>query len=295
MEPFIILNEQGADHMAEFQYSFGSQGKLLKDIHTICKYHFSEKSIDSQPHRHEHWEIGYALSGEGFFHMDAETYEIAAGDLALVAPGTLHSEKFCDHSSLEMLFLMFSNKFSPSLSLDLPIKGSLMLSTQNQPMIEEILKSILVEATDQNTGFDRFISADLVRLFVSIYRLANDSTLTSSLATLAAAVNVRKVKIAFQMKAYIDESLGQHYNIGDMASMFYFSPQHLTRVFKEVTGKTPKEYETESKINKAKILLKSQHEVARIADQLGYASINHFYKAFKNETGMTPIEYRSSH
>jgi len=279
--------------MEEFICNFDSSEKLLKDINTLCIFNFSEKSNDSRSHCHECWEIGYTLYGKGTFHINGECFDISTGDLVLVEPGTSHYESCSENTSVEILFLMFNSNFSPYKSFGLTFKNSIILNTCSLPEIEHILRSILVEATEQRQGFDRFITAEITRLFISIYRLSNNEATSTILSqTLPAAASLRKTKIVNEIKKYMDESLGNNLNIGDIAARFYFSPQHLVRVFKDVTGKTPKDYETEIKIKKAMSLLQKQEEVSLIAEVLGYTSIHHFYRVFKNETGMTPLQYK---
>jgi len=279
--------------MEEFICNFDSSEKLLKDINTLCIINFSEELNVSSLHCHECWEIGYILSGKGTFNINGKCFDISTGDFVLVEPGTSHYESCSENTSVEILFLMFNSNFTPYKSFGLSFNNSLILNTCQNPEIEHILRSILEEATEQRQGFDRFITAEITRLFISIYRMSkNEATATIPSQTLSAVASLRKIKIVNEIKIYMDKSLGNNLNIGDIAARFYFSPQHLVRVFKDVTGKTPKDYETEIKIKKAMSLLQKQEEVSLIAEILGYTSIHHFYRVFRNETGMTPLQYK---
>ena len=251
-----------------------------------------EGSSEAKPHRHKHWEMAYALNGRGVYHIDQEAFDMSRGDLVLIEPGVFHCEQSDGASSLEILFLMFAPGFSPREALGLDFPASVILPAGDNPEIERILRSILQEVTVQSQGFDRFITAEIMRLFLSVFRLATHSPVVAPTPkTLPGAARRRNEKMVEEIRQVMEASIGSHLNIGDIASRFYISPQHLIRVFREVTGKTPKEYVTERKIIRALDLLQKQTEVAVIADTLGYSSISHFYRAFKKETGRTPRQH----
>ena len=70
-------------------------------------------------------------------------------------------------------------------------------------------------------------------------------------------------------------------------------PSHLSKLFRQKTGKTFTDYITQERIDTAKDLLRhTNRKVHEISVQLGYGSARHFSKIFRNSTGMLPKEYR---
>jgi transcriptional regulator GlxA family with amidase domain len=64
---------------------------------------------------------------------------------------------------------------------------------------------------------------------------------------------------------------------------------------KRITNKTPKEYISEFRLNKAKQMLEHTNEsVADISFELGFANAPQFNRLFQEATGMTPSQYRDS-
>jgi two-component system response regulator YesN len=71
------------------------------------------------------------------------------------------------------------------------------------------------------------------------------------------------------------------------------NPVYLSRLFKEQTGRTYKNYITAIRMERAKLLLKDlQKPVSQVAVEVGYNDANYFSEAFKKYQGVSPTEYR---
>ena len=72
-----------------------------------------------------------------------------------------------------------------------------------------------------------------------------------------------------------------------------YSPDHFTRVFRTVTGCSPKEFAVNARMARAQALLReSSHTVSQIADLLGYQDLGFFSRQFKARLGVSPTELR---
>lgn len=90
----------------------------------------------------------------------------------------------------------------------------------------------------------------------------------------------------------VDSSLSSSLTVQDIALLLHVHPNHLSRVFKQVTGVTPIQYITSKKIERAKELLgKPGMRIGDIVELLGYESVSYFSRLFKRETGYSPREY----
>ncbi|MEN5088890.1 helix-turn-helix domain-containing protein [Sphingobacterium faecium] len=71
------------------------------------------------------------------------------------------------------------------------------------------------------------------------------------------------------------------------------SRKHLSRIVKEVTGKTPKAIIEEIVISKAVILLNvSSLSIKDVMVELNFSDFGTFSKFFKNMVGKSPLLYR---
>lgn len=91
----------------------------------------------------------------------------------------------------------------------------------------------------------------------------------------------------------IDEHFDEDLSLTRMAKSVHISANHLSEKFKEVTGVNFVRYVTETRINKARILLReSNRRISEIAFAVGFQSLSQFNRAFKKVTGQTPTEAR---
>jgi two-component system response regulator YesN len=92
---------------------------------------------------------------------------------------------------------------------------------------------------------------------------------------------------------YIRESFTQRISIADVAEAAHLSPNYLSTVFREATGKTVLEFVHELKLAEAKArLCETGDPVKTIAHGLGFDSSHYFSRFFRHATGMTPSEFR---
>ena len=100
---------------------------------------------------------------------------------------------------------------------------------------------------------------------------------------------------ADEVVRYVDANYIGRISLGDLATRFAMSPSHLSRVFKNRTGRTLTEYVAHRRIDYAKELLEtSTMPVSEIAEESGYDSYFYFARVFRRLTGQTPTEHRAS-
>ena len=95
-----------------------------------------------------------------------------------------------------------------------------------------------------------------------------------------------------QAKMFIDEHFDENIDLNKISGEAYFSKFHFIRLFKNIYGKTPHQYLTFVRINKAKLLLDTDDQVSQICFSVGFDSVSSFTGLFKKEVGLTPSEYK---
>lgn len=92
---------------------------------------------------------------------------------------------------------------------------------------------------------------------------------------------------------YMQQNYETDMGIEDIADEFGLHKVHLSRVFKEETGKSPNTYLNEIRIEKAKEMLKDPNiKIHDIIYGTGFNNPQSFYYIFKQVTGKTPGELR---
>lgn len=86
----------------------------------------------------------------------------------------------------------------------------------------------------------------------------------------------------------------EHHDIGFYASQLNISTVYLSRVVRQVTGRTVIDYINQFLMMEASFLLRtSQLSVNQIAERLHFADLASFSKFFSRQKGMSPRDYRN--
>ena len=96
-----------------------------------------------------------------------------------------------------------------------------------------------------------------------------------------------------QAKLFIDNNFAGQPNLDNIADEAYFSKFHFIRLFKKVYGKTPHQYLTTVRIEKAIQLLRADTPVSEVCYAVGFESLSSFSGLFKRMVGMSPIAYQA--
>jgi AraC-like DNA-binding protein len=98
-----------------------------------------------------------------------------------------------------------------------------------------------------------------------------------------------------QVDEMIDASSLRPMRIADMARAIGISHFHFDRAFKQTTGKTPRDYIAQRKIDRSLDLLRTtNHSLTEIALECGFSSSSHFSVAFKRAFGVGPAQFRQT-
>ncbi|MBQ4392082.1 MAG: AraC family transcriptional regulator [Prevotella sp.] len=93
----------------------------------------------------------------------------------------------------------------------------------------------------------------------------------------------------------LPKQFAQHHDIGFYAAQLHISPVYLSRVVRQVAGRTVVDYINQFLTMEASFLLRtSKLSIAQIADRLHFADQASFSKFFSRMKGLPPREYRES-
>ncbi|MRS92041.1 helix-turn-helix domain-containing protein [Enterobacteriaceae bacterium RIT714] len=113
--------------------------------------------------------------------------------------------------------------------------------------------------------------------------------------------NGRKDRELIRLESLLAElhaSVQKRWTVAEMATRMQCSEPWLRRLFLRYTGKTPKEYYLDARLELAQSLLRQEgNTVNKVADILNFFDSFHFSKAFKNKFGYAPSKAarRESH
>lgn len=92
---------------------------------------------------------------------------------------------------------------------------------------------------------------------------------------------------------HIREHYSQNISISELSGLVHVCDDHLIRIFKAATNKTPTRYMMDLRLEEAmKLLVSTELSVTEIAEKCGFASSCYMDRIFKRRLQVTPLEYR---
>lgn len=92
---------------------------------------------------------------------------------------------------------------------------------------------------------------------------------------------------------YIRKNVTRPLSRAEVAEQVHLNEEYFSRLFRQYTGSTFKDFEIAERLDFAQKKLRYSHlSVSIIASMVGFDNFSHFSKTFKKATGLTPQEYR---
>ncbi|NBD26401.1 AraC family transcriptional regulator [Paenibacillus glycinis] len=102
----------------------------------------------------------------------------------------------------------------------------------------------------------------------------------------------KKVDMAEDIKKYLLDHYKESVTLNDLAAYAGRTPNHLSHVFKSVTGQSPIEYLHHVRISKAKeLMFDKMLPISAIAEETGFCDQAYFNRVFKKLTGCSPTAF----
>lgn len=234
----------------------------------------------------QEYQILYLVEGEGVFSSEhVKEQPLRAGDIFMLYPGEWHSYHPKPGCEWKSYWIGFRGK-----NMDDRVKAGFM--SASKPIF--------------HIGY----SAEVVRLYRRAIQIADEEAPYHQ-QTLAGAVNflvglvysLERNKELSRTNSYADvvnkaitlirENLDNGETIHDFAARLGVSYSSLRKIFKEITGFSPANYQQELRLQRAMELLSTTSlTVKEIAYRLHFDTADYFSTKFKSKTGLTPSEFR---
>jgi two-component system, response regulator YesN len=116
--------------------------------------------------------------------------------------------------------------------------------------------------------------------------------LQSAGAHFAQQFDQQNTVIVERVKKYVREHFAEEISMQAIADAVFYSPNYVSLVFSTTTGRTIKEFVTDTRIARAKHLLRNGSMlVFEVASECGYDP-HYFSAVFRKATGVSPRDYR---
>ena len=139
---------------------------------------------------------------------------------------------------------------------------------------------------------DHIFKDKVLQMLYAIFLLDLQNAQDRAIAQRTVPQRVEEIFISFIR--LLPNHFAAHHDIAFYASTLHISPVYLSRVVRQVTGRTVIGYVNQHLLMEASFLLRtSQLSIAQIADRLHFADASSFSKFFSRTKGLSPREYRN--
>jgi AraC-like DNA-binding protein len=138
---------------------------------------------------------------------------------------------------------------------------------------------------------DHIYKDEVLRMLYSIFLLDLENAQQRAIVHRQTPQRVEEIFIGFTR--LLPRHFAEHHDIPFYADQLHISPVYLSRVVRQVTGRTVVDYINQMLLMEASFLLQtSPMSITQIADQLHFADTPSFSKFFLRMKGVNPRRYR---
>jgi AraC-like DNA-binding protein len=247
--------------------------------------------------------LGIVAQGSKAVLVDGERYVYDPFHY-LVLSSNLHFQAEILQASAEEPFLSFVLQIDPALVrkvaaqiADRPAGGLPPAAEDDQaepgvvsPLDPELMAVVLRFLRSLDSDTDRRVLAPRY-VEEMVYRVLRREQFARMLRIAARQSSGTPISAALTFaRAHYAEPL----TVDDLARQVALSPSAFSRLFREVTGRTPYQFLKEHRLDCAReLLLDGRTSVAEVARHVGYGNVSHFIREFRARYGMTPGAYVS--
>ena len=106
-------------------------------------------------------------------------------------------------------------------------------------------------------------------------------------------MDLETIKRLGRAREFIDDCYDHPLSLDQISEKACFSRYHFLRLFRQAFNKTPHQYLTERRIERAKELLTSEDlRVTDVCFEVGFQSLGSFSSLFQKYVGHAPVIYR---
>ena len=300
---------------AHTSISFLDISPIVRYAHHLCKATPDNHII---PWRYIYdYEFIFVVQGCLEVQTKNETYVLHANDIHIMSPRVWHRRcipdgQSCNYYSIHFDFLSLGseNDFSPEevyisqcnrhnhdtapvdeklIRRPLYVLGNIELPKKLQVSASityiEILKRIVESYTEKPFAYEIDIKADMLKLLKQILNdvrshvISNDHT-SKHLASIA---------------QFVLDNYQTSVDFKQLCHIYGYSYENFRKLFKRHSGKTPNEFLTDVRIQKAvEFLYTKQYSITEIAFMVGYSDSSYFSRLFRKHKGVSPSEFVST-
>ena len=262
---------------------------IMRENHLPFIFHahstgeFESKGI-GLPNWHENIEILFCTEGSGKVRCDTKFWDFSVGDTVVVNSDTFHT--IISDTKVTYNCIIIDKSFLEENGI--PVSTLRFNEYVNDPEVFETHKKIFdaLKFKKQNEEFWSLalIRSDVLKLMVLLCQKHLDKDYDASEIKSVSCERVKKVML------FIHDNLSKQLTLDEISNHIGISKYHLSREFKDWTGKTIFDSINILKCKEAREMLINGARVSETAAACGFESLSYFSRTFKKYTGILPSD-----
>lgn len=260
-------------------------------------------------HYHATYEIYYLMEGQRYYFIDRSVFSVRPGSLVFVRKNRIHKTSQAEGDRHRRLLIeidaacmdrwlseMAGGKLSALFHDDQCV---LTLTADQRAVLEAKLNEIRLEAEKKEEGWEEMVEYLLRQILLFSFRVKTSGTVASESAareSVSPFPDSEKIRTVNRVAGYLADHYWEQTSLDELSSRFFINKFYLSRIFRQVTGFTMREYLHIQRIQKAQEFLRSsQLPITEISLSVGFETVSYFEKIFRRYCSQSPREYRNTH
>jgi AraC-like DNA-binding protein len=246
-------------------------------------------------HIHDYYEIFYHIKGALDFFINTHIYNLRPGDLVILRNSEIHNTITRCRSGCAFAKI----HFKPEIIRHVSFEGSTLnrIFTDRTEGSSNLLRPSLRESAILDTFF-----GDIADLGMQQRKNPESHVLSYFIRILCMLDGIFRSgsgqmdhshynPILRGVLTYINNNLQHDLRLDSLCKIFYISPQHLIRLFRNMAGGSIHNYIINKRLILAKHLLKESCSVEESCIRSGFNDYSNFIRIFKSRIGVSPGKY----
>lgn len=259
----------------------------------------SYRQDDSGGHDHKFFELVYITEGTSTHTLNDNSCTLFVGDYFIVDYGSIHSYTGSKELTLiNCLFLpeIIDDTLKGCCSFEALMHGCLLryyklylgktpanrVFHDDDGRVLQLLNGMMKEYQVKHVGYTEIFRCRLLEiLIITMRNIIDDNSIKTNHSIILNAIE------------YINSNYRNQKVLDGFCKQYHFTPQYISRRFKQDTGVTVRDYLQKVRMEKCcEFLAGSDMPISEIAQVVGYSDMKFFNGLFKRMLNMSPREYR---
>lgn len=231
------------------------------------------------------YQLIFISEGKGIFQTDSGEFEVNAGTIIVIEPGTKHRYKPDTKTGWTEYYVGFDGKLAEHFISNTfnDLRHQPVHHCDNHLEILDSYQKIYDLVRTQKPGYHQIASGLILKMLGYVNAQLKSKNFEG----------MQVESLINDAKSHIWEHVHENVDMKKFSKSHSVSYSYFRKVFKLYTGIAPHQYCLDLKIMRAKeLLVFSGKSVKEITYELGFDSIHYFSRLFKKKTGVSPSQFK---